>query len=230
MPDNKHRVFRMVADHFHHDFRRLCVEVFRTSADACFLRQEETDPRYGVPHYVRFLVASRWVKFRVRCLRQASRCDRRGFHMFGCVKVGPFPQKKDWLKLLIFVGKKHEIFQVQIHFDQCLPNDLMIRSWRCMVCLRDSNNICGVGDVKSVKRQWKTPEGRLVLDICCRSPGIVHTIRHNHQLHIFADTGYISGNCAREWVWLDVSSKTLTLRTSGYPQVCAWKMAMIHFI
>ena len=53
----------------------------------------------------------------------------------------------------------------------------MIRSWRCMVCLRDSNNICGVGDVKSVKRQWKTPEGRLVLDICCRSPGIVHTIR-----------------------------------------------------
>jgi len=25
---------------------------------------------------------------------------------------------------------------------------------------------------------------------------------------------YISGNCAREWVWLDVSSKTLTLRTS----------------
>lgn len=54
----------------------------------------------------------------------------------------------------------------------------MIRSWRCMVCLRDSKNICGVGDVKSVKRQWKTPEGRLVLDICCRSPGIVHTIRN----------------------------------------------------
>ncbi len=46
----------------------------------------------------------------------------------------------------------------------------------------------------------------------CNSPGIVHTSKKKQQLHIFADTGYISGKCAREWVWLDVSSKMLTLR------------------
>ena len=186
------------------------------------------------------------VKFRVRCLRQASRCDRRGFHIFGCVKVGPSPQKIDWN--CWFLWKKARDISSLIHFDRYLPNEVMIlpndffcgrlirwppnvkiqsvvlgwciiyRSWKCMVCLCEFKKHMWCWRCQECQETMEDPRRSFSLGHLYFTRHIAHHQRKKHQLHIFADTGYISGNCAREWVWLDVSSKTLTLRTSGYPQ------------
>ena len=95
---------------------------------------------------------------------------------------------------------------------------IIYRSWKCMVCLCEFKKHMWCWRCQECQETMEDPRRSFSLGHLQFTRHIAHHQRKKHQLHIFADTGYISGNCAREWVWLDVSSKTLTLRTSGYPQ------------